>query len=81
MKMTKAARRELEAVLRNAVRAREYVMAEGTAVCRRRTMATTTLDYTRADGSVLCEVQRAYGSDLCGLDTAIQRLEGFLTMH
>jgi len=40
--------------------------------------ATTTLHYTRADGCTLYEVEKAYGSDLTGLDNAIHTLCRFL---
>lgn len=81
MRLTKKAREELRAILRNAERAREYIHSDRVAVCRRDTQATTTRHYTRADGSVLYEVERAYGSDLVGLDVAIDRLASFLATH
>jgi hypothetical protein len=82
MRLTNKARAELRAVLRNAERARAYIHADSTAVCRRDRAATTTLHYSRrSDGAVLYEVERAYGSDLCGLDVAIERLGSFLATH
>lgn len=81
-KLTKAVRAELAAVLRDAERARAYIFAENTVVCRRDTIATTTLHYSRAkDDAVLYEVEKEYGSGLCGLDSAINRLGHFLATH
>lgn len=82
MKLTKKAREELRAVLRNAERARAYIHSDHVAVCYRQSHATTTLHYQRpSDGAALYEVERAYGSDLVGLDVAIERLGSFLATH
>lgn len=74
--------RRLEA-LRGAIRQIDrgigYIMAADVAVCRRGGPATTTLHYTRADGSVLYEVTKDYGSDLCAFQTARRILEDFIT--
>lgn len=69
---------DLDVVFRHARRAREYLNNPAVAVARRGGVATTTLHYTRADGSVLYEVNKEYGSDLTGLDTAIAVLESFI---
>lgn len=78
MKLTRKQVRELETALHDARRARAYIMAPHVAVAHR-SKGTTTLDYTRADGAALYEVEREYGSDLCGLDACIARLERFLS--
>ena len=81
MRLTNKARTELRAVLRNAERAREYIHADHIAVCRRGP-ATTSLHYSRSkDGAGMYEVERNHGSDLCGLDVAIQKLGSFLATH
>ena len=68
----------IEKALRNLERGMAYVHSADTAVCKRGGFATTTLHYTRADGSVLYEVERAYGSDLVALQIAKETLESFL---
>ena len=81
-KLTKSDRSELRAVLADWERARDYLMWDRMAVCMVRPAATTTEDYTRAkDGRVLCEVVKDYGSDLCRLEAAINRLSSFLVHH
>jgi hypothetical protein len=49
-------------------------MAPSVAVARKGGPATTTLHYTRADGSTLYEVAKDIGSDLTGLDAGIKAL-------
>lgn len=72
--LTRVQTRTIEHALRAAERARTYIMSEHTAVCVR-SHGTTTLDYIRpSDGAALYEVERAYGSDLTGLDEAIHTL-------
>ena len=68
----------LEAVLYHAKRAEKYIYSPGVAVAIR-SHGTTALDYKRdVDNKALYEVEKEYGSDLCGLRDAIQRLERFL---
>ncbi len=81
-KLTKAQRDDLRFVLRNAERAQAFIMADRVAVCTRKNMGTTTLDYTRAsDGTALTEVNRDYGSDLTGLEAAIKALASFIVRN
>lgn len=77
-KLTKAQVRALESVLYHAKRADRYLNLADTAVCLRASVASTTLHYSRADGQALYEVQKEYGSDLCGMSDAIRILEQFL---
>lgn len=79
-KLTKAQRAAIERALYDAKRAFRYVMADGIAVARKDTKATTTLHYSRSDGASLYEVEKHYGSDLCGLADAIRRLEQVLNI-
>ena len=79
MRLSKAIRARIEFALRNAERAHAYIMRADHAVCIRRDLATTTLDYTRPDGSVLYEVTREYGSDLTGLKSSIAELRSLLS--
>lgn len=77
MNLTKKQRAAIECALRNAERAHAYIHDPRIAVCRRDSQATTTLHYSRPDGA-LYEVERAYGSDLTGLDNAIAELRSLL---
>ena len=82
MKLTKKAREELRQTLAKMERARAYIDGERVAVCRRSTLAITTLDYSRAsDGAALSEVTKWVGSELCLLDTAIEGLAAFIVRH
>ena len=77
--LTRKQRAALEAVLGHAKRASEYVFSPRIAIAHRGKQSTTTLDYVRqSDGTILYEVEKAYGSNLTGLPEAIRRLEGFL---
>lgn len=78
-KLTRKQTEALQATLYHLKRAEKYIHDPLTAVTRRCSVATTTLHYTRADGSVLYEVDREIGSDLTGLREGIRRLERFLS--
>jgi len=77
-KFTRVQKLQLEHVLRNATRALHYVMQPDVAIARKGGVATTTLHYFRADGSVLYEVDKEIGSDLCGLQSAVDDLQRLL---
>ena len=66
MKLTRKQRQAIETALYHAKRAEAYIFSPDNAVCKR-SSGSTTLDYVRADGKALYEVEREYGSDLCGL--------------
>lgn len=78
-KLTHKQTAKLETVLYHLKRAQKYLGQAKIAIAQRDTMATTTLHYTRADGSVLYEVNKEYGSDLTGLADGIRMLEMFVT--
>uniref|UniRef100_A0A6M3L0R5 Uncharacterized protein n=1 Tax=viral metagenome TaxID=1070528 RepID=A0A6M3L0R5_9ZZZZ len=78
MKLTKKQISSLYYVLRNLERARDYLMSKDTAVCHKGTFASTTLHYSRADGSTLYEVEKTYGSDLTGLFNGIESIKSLL---
>ena len=80
-KLTAAQVRSIETVLYHLERANKYLASDDVALCKRRTMATTTLDYTRADGAVLCEVAKDIGSDIVGYEMAMGYLKNFLTFN
>lgn len=75
--LTRKQRASLESVLYHIKRAEKYLYSPDTAIARR-SHGTTTLDYVRADGKALYEVDKEIGSDLCGIRDAIQYLERFL---
>ena len=78
MKLTRKQVDALGRVLGDMERAWGYLVAEDTAVCIRGSFASTTLHYARADGRTMYEVEREYGSHLCGLPSAIKRLRAFV---
>jgi len=81
VKLTIAASESLARTLQHAERARAFLRSPAIAVCRKGGPATTTLHYTRADGSTLYEISTDLGSDLQGLDTTIAELRRFLDTH
>lgn len=78
-RMTKAQRGQLEAALYHAKRALAYIDRDNIAVCLKGDKATTTLHYTREDGSSLYPLCKDIGSDLCGLQDAVRILQNILT--
>ena len=77
-KLTRKQTAAVEYALRNLERAKAYIMSKDVAVARRGNFASTTLHYSRADGSTLYEIDREIGSDLCGLDNGINTLKMLL---
>lgn len=80
-KLTRRQLTDLEHVLYHAKRAQAYLADPSVAVCRSGGPATTSLHYTRADGTggSLYPVDKEIGSDLTGLPESIRLLESFLT--
>ena len=72
---------ELRTIIGHAKAAHDYIFDGHGAVCRRGGVATTTLHYTRPDGTVLYEVAKECGSDLCRLNTALARLLDFVSRN
>lgn len=78
-RLTRRQREHVGAALAAIDRATGYLMRPTTVVAMRKAAATTTLDYRReSDGAALCEVAKDYGSDLCALATARQRIQNLL---
>lgn len=77
-KLTRDQRRRLERAEISLKRVRAFIMRPDIALCRRDRMATTTLHYSRADGTHLSEINREHGSELCFIDTALSELAGLL---
>ena len=76
--LTKKQTATLEHILRDMERARNYLFSPTIAIAHKKAFHTTTLDYVRQDGTVLYEVTKEYGSDLCALDTAIRTMRNLL---
>lgn len=77
-KLTKKQAAELESILRRLGEAEKYLMSDDVAVCRKGGVATTTLHYTRQDGSVLYEVNKEAGSQLVQLREGMRQLMNFI---
>jgi len=77
-RLTKKVRARIRRAIAEAQAVEDYIMAPERAVCLRAKAATTTLHYTRADGDVLYEVTREYGSDLCRIANVKRTLEALL---
>jgi hypothetical protein len=75
-KLTNRQRKALADVLYDLRRVQRYLDAH--AVCIKGGAATTTLHYTRQDGTVLYEVEKWIGSELAIFPTAIANLHNFL---
>lgn len=78
MAISKKERKALQAILWQLETAEAYILDPELAVCRRKEMATTTLDYTNASGRVVTEVEKEYGSDMVFLMSARSKLKQFL---
>lgn len=78
MKLTKKATARLDRILAHLNRARAVIDDAGTVVARRTTEATTTLHFKNAAGESCVEINKEYGSDLCGLQDAHRLLLNIL---
>jgi hypothetical protein len=80
--MAKLTRRQVAAitsVIHALERGVAYIDQPDVSVCRKGGPATTTLHYTRPDGSTLFEVEKAYRSDLCAFHSALKLARGLLS--
>jgi hypothetical protein len=75
MKLLKRDRKVLLSILVSLKRGQEYLLLDSTLVCRRRSVATTTLDLINQQGTVCTEVNKHIGSELALLHTGIEQLE------
>ena len=80
-KLTAAQIRSIETVLYHLKRANDYLAKDDVLLAVRKTMSTTTLDYTNPAGAVIYSVDKGIGSDIVGLQTGIGYLENFLTFN
>lgn len=76
--ITKATSRRLASALSHAERAYRFVGRLDIAVGTLNTPATTTLHYTRPDGSTFYSIDKHIGTDLCGLEFCIDELRSIL---
>lgn len=77
--MLKRDRRELELIMLDLRRAADYLAKQDVAVCRVGGQVTTTLHMTRKmDGKIFYEVNKEVGSNLCGLQEGMRKLERML---
>lgn len=78
-KIAKYERKELERVLEDIGRAIDFITRGEIAICRRGSVVSTTLHYTRCDGrGTLYEIEKRYGSKLASLWQAENNLRIFL---
>ena len=82
MKLTKKAKRELDAVLTKLLRANSKLYSDQVAVCLVQKQSTTTLDFTREkDNRVLYEINKEYGSEICFYNDVANKLCRFIDSH
>jgi hypothetical protein len=76
--MTKKKLRELENILQSLKRGQTFLKDERTLVCRKKSVATTTLDFKNEKGEVCVSVDKWIGSDLTGVDMGVESLAKFI---
>ena len=77
-RLTRKQTDRLLTVLYHLNRANGYINQPDVAVAHKCSQATTTLHYSRPDGSALYSVDKQIGSDLTGLAEGIRQLQMFL---
>ena len=80
-KLTQKQRAELSRAADHLQRALAYVNRPSVALCIRRDIATTTLDYSRADGAVVTEICKDIGSEFAMASTALHEILSFLNTN
>ncbi|MFG0317420.1 MAG: hypothetical protein ACF8XB_09115 [Planctomycetota bacterium JB042] len=78
--LTRKERKAIEDALYHLNRAARFVEDDRTLIGRAKPQATTTEDYSRADGSAFTPITKDIGSDLCGLEFARSGLRNMLAM-
>lgn len=79
MRLTKESRATLRRVLAHAERARAFIHSDRVMVCAKSSLTTATIK--DPDGNGYHAIAKGHGSDLCGIDMAIDELAGFLVRH
>jgi hypothetical protein len=80
-KLTQKQVRELERAAGHLAAALDFIAKPDVVLARRRAQATTTLDYVRADGAVLTEMDKEIGSDFAMASTALSEILNFLAVQ
>ena len=79
MKIPRKISRELELVLLDLKRARDFLSQSNIAICRTGGALTTTLHMQRKlDGAIFYEINKDIGSNLTGLAEGIRKIENLL---
>jgi hypothetical protein len=79
-KLTKAQRIALGHIRYDLARGAEYLREQSTFIGRKKSAATTTIDFSRpSDGVAVCEIEKEYGSNLCGVFSALESLDRLLS--
>lgn len=80
-KLTAAQERSIEAVLYHLARADKFIQDDATIIARRKSMLTTTLDFEVPGKGPASSIAKDIGSELCGLQMAIEYLQNFVKMN
>ena len=80
-KLTAAQTRSIETVLYHLERSHKYLMDDSTILARKKSMATTTLDFLLPDGAAAYATDKQIGSDIAGLEMGMDYLRNFLSFH
>jgi len=81
-KLTKKQRGEIQSAIDYLARGLSFLRCERIAVCRRKTVATTTLDYVNPQShKVLYEIDTHIGSEICYFDHALTALSHLLEVE
>jgi hypothetical protein len=78
MKLLKRDRASLETVRGQLERAAAFMADERTVLCRRKRMATTTLDFTNQQGEICCQIDSGIGSEFALFWSALHNLKSLL---
>lgn len=80
-KLTASQSRSIETVLYHLERSHKYIMDDSTVLARKKSMATTALDFLLPDGSPATGTDKQIGSDIAGLEMGIGYLKNFLQFN
>lgn len=78
MKLNKKDRTALENIYSALTRGHEYLMSDVVVVTRRKTVATTTTDFTSPSGECVAPICKEIGTELVLIETALVNLRKIL---
>jgi len=78
MKLNKKDRATLENIYSTLTRGHDYLMSDAVVVTRRKTMATTTTDFTSPSGECVATICKEIGTELVLIETALTNLRKVL---